>query len=246
MTKKSTYIVLWLLSILGALAVLPAAYYLDLIPSTISWGKLILLVTLQSAIFYGIVCWISSILVPKTDLTPFSTKKIIFPGIFSGIGVGLSLYFLDTFVFQGSLLHVTKPPLWAGFLASFYGAINEEVLLRLFFFTAIYFLFMKFFKFEKRAPFLWVTNILVALAFGVGHLPLAFQMIDPSYMEIFRILLLNGIAGLVFGWLYWSRGLWASMIAHLVADCSYMLFLLKPNGNLAKDLKASAVSVAFI
>jgi hypothetical protein len=30
--------------------------------------------------------------------------------------------------------------------------------------------------------------------------------------------LLNGIAGLVFGWLYWRNGLVAAMVAHTSAD----------------------------
>jgi membrane protease YdiL (CAAX protease family) len=35
---------------------------------------------------------------------------------------------------------------------------------------------------------------------------------------IVRALLLNGIGGIVFGWLYWKRGLLAAMLAHFSAD----------------------------
>ena len=35
---------------------------------------------------------------------------------------------------------------------------------------------------------------------------------------ITRALLLNGIGGIVFGWLYWKRGLLAAMLAHFSAD----------------------------
>ena len=120
------------------------------------------------------------------------------------------------------------PPIWAGALASIYGGINEEVLLRLFLFTLIFFLFNKLLKFDSRhrTYYLWATNVVVALVFGLGHLPAAFKIMQPTSSEITRILLLNGIPGLVFGWLYWSRGLWAAMAAHFVADLVIHVFLI--------------------
>ena len=35
---------------------------------------------------------------------------------------------------------------------------------------------------------------------------------------IVRALVLNGIGGIVFGWLYWKRGLLAAVLAHFSAD----------------------------
>jgi membrane protease YdiL (CAAX protease family) len=35
---------------------------------------------------------------------------------------------------------------------------------------------------------------------------------------IARALILNGIPGIAFGWLYWRRGLEAAMVAHFSAD----------------------------
>jgi membrane protease YdiL (CAAX protease family) len=95
--------------------------------------------------------------------------------------------------------------------------INEEVALRLFLFTILYFFASKCIK-KQRTNVLWSVNICVALLFGAGHLPAAFKLTSPSTFEIARILFLNGIGGVVFGWLYWSRGLWAAIIAHFVAD----------------------------
>jgi len=132
----------------------------------------------------------------------------------------LIIYALDTIIFKSTVLFEVRPPLWSGFLGSFYGAIDEEVLLRLFFFTLFYYLFRKIFKFDARhrVRFLWSTNILVAVAFGLGHLPATFQLITPTTIDIVRILLLNAIGGLVFGWLYWTRGIGSAMVAHFVAD----------------------------
>lgn len=222
--KKGTFLVLWLLCILGSWSMLPYVQHLGVIPSTVPLYQIFLLVTVQALFIFGLVCWLSYLIVPKTDLTPFSCDRplttIIYPGVIAGGLVGVAIYLIDAVCFNSSLLSGTHPPFWTGFLASFYGAINEEVLLRLFMFTFIYFIFGKLFKFDahNRLPFLWVTNVIVAILFGIGHLPAAFKLAIPTSLEVFRVLLLNGMAGILFGWLYWSRGLWAAMTAHFVAD----------------------------
>lgn len=222
--KKAHFFILWMLCILGAWSVLPYVQHLGLAPSSVSSLKIFLLSTIQAALLFGLVCWLSYLVVPKTDLIPFpsdsSLKKNIFPGVIAGLFVGVALYLLDRALFSSSLLSGTHPPVWTGLLASFYGAINEEVLLRLFMLTTAYFLLGKIFKFQpqNRLLLLWIANVIVAIIFGLGHLPAAFKLTSPSPLEIFRILLLNGIPGVVFGWLYWSRGLLTAMTAHFVTD----------------------------
>lgn len=226
--KKRYFFLLWILCILGSLSVLPYSMSIGLIPSS---PQIFLLATVQAVVFFGLICWLSSLLIPKTDLSPFSTesplKRIVYPGVIAGLVVGFIIYILDITLFRNSLLAGSGSPAWAGLLASFYGAINEEVLLRLFLFTFIYFLFGKISRttLHNRSVFLWMTNIIVALLFGLGHLPAAFKLITPSKFEIFRILLLNGIPGLLFGWLYWFRSLWAAMLAHFVADLVIHVFV---------------------
>jgi len=222
MKNKRLYVILWLLCIFGAWAILPYAQHLGIFPPSVSLVNLYLLVTLQAALAFGIVCWLCYLIVPKTDLNPFSSDRfrirIIYPGIIAGVAVGLAIFLLEKTLFRSSSLSAAHPPAWTGLLASFYGGINEEVLLRLFFFSLLYFIFKKIFRSKNRLRFLWVTNLIVALAFGIGHLPVVFKLINPSSMEVFRVLLLNGIPGIVFGWLYWSRGLWTAMTAHFVTD----------------------------
>ena len=113
-------------------------------------------------------------------------------------------------------------------MASLYGAVNEEVLLRLFLFTFIYAIFRKTVSSpgQKRGALLWSSNLLVALIFGLGHLPAALKLSSPSAFEIGRVLLLNGIPGLVFGWLYWNLGFWTAVTAHLTADLVIHAFLI--------------------
>ena len=235
MNNRKIFFTLWLLCIIGSLSVLPYIHYLGTLPYGASIWKVLFFGTLQAAVFFGLICWVSAKILPKTDLHPFVAenfrKRVIYPALISGILVGLVIFLSDKTIFASSALTGAgiHPPFWAGFLASIYGAVNEEVLLRLFLFTLIYFGLNKVFKYKSstRLRALWSTNILVSLLLGIGHLPAAFKMLgSPSVFEISRVLFLNGIAGIVFGWLYWSRGLWAAIGAHFVADCIIHVFLI--------------------
>ncbi|MCH9624215.1 MAG: hypothetical protein S4CHLAM27_05930 [Chlamydiia bacterium] len=223
------YVFLWVLCILGAWSVIPYLLHLKVIPESISLSTIFTLVTVQSGIMSGVACILSYFILPKVDLFPFSTqsplKRIVYPGLIFGLFLGLILFFLNTTVFAGSILSSVHPPAWTGLLASFYGGINEEVLLRLFFFSLVYFLMRKWIKSSSRLTSLWITNIIVAIIFGLGHLPTALKLVEPSSFEYFRILLLNGIPSLVFGYLYWSRGLWTVMLAHFVTDLVVHVFV---------------------
>ncbi len=232
MSRKRLFILIWLACIIGSWSIIPYTLFAQIVPLTVSTGKLFLLSTVQAFVLYGVILWLTSRILPKTDLQPFAItsplKRIFLPGIVSGVLVGLAIFILEKTLFSSSALSGEHPPSWAGALASIYGGINEEVLLRLFLFTLIYFLLMKIFKLptRKRTYLLWSTNILVAVLFGLGHLPAAFKIAPPSGFEIFRILLLNGIAGLVFGWLYWSKGFFAAVLAHFVTDLMIHVFLI--------------------
>lgn len=226
-TYKKTFIVLWVLCVVGSLSVLPYIYYLGMVPSTVSIWKVAMLSAIQSGLLFGGICWISFKILPQTDLQPFPhlhrqsyLRQLIYPALISGILTGLTIFFFEKTVFVNSQLSGVHPPFWTGALASIYGAVNEEVLLRLFLFTLIYFIVGKCVKVHEknRWVILWCITILVALLFGIGHLPAAFKLTPPSAFEAFRVLFLNGIAGIVFGWLYWSKGLWTAMGAHFVTD----------------------------
>jgi hypothetical protein len=222
--SKRQFVILWVLSIVGALAILPYIHYMGLLPPERPLWLAILLSAGQAAVLFGLVCWVSYKIVRKTDLRPFPSlprdqwlSKIVVPAVIAGVVVGLILFVLDQTLFYSSVFSAGAVPMWIGALGSIYGAINEEIGLRLFLFSLLYFLASKWIK-KKRTVLLWGVTIVVALLFGVGHLPIAFRMITPSSFEIVRILVLNGIAGVVLGWLYWSRGLWAAIGAHFVAD----------------------------
>ncbi len=113
------------------------------------------------------------------------------------------------------------PPAWQGFLASFYGGINEEILLRLFLMTLIAWIIFKIKKTEEGKPTntgMWLSIILAAIIFGIGHLPTVLAITTPTPLLITRVIVLNAVGGIIFGWLYWKKGLESAMIAHFSAD----------------------------
>jgi len=115
------------------------------------------------------------------------------------------------------------PSAWHGFLASISAGIVEEVLLRLFLLSLLAWLLQWV---TRRATagkpsmaVLWAANLAAALIFGALHLPNATALNLPlSALIVTQIIGLNSIIGLAFGWLYWTFGLEAAMLAHFAAD----------------------------
>jgi len=111
-----------------------------------------------------------------------------------------------------------------GLLASFYGGIVEEVQLRLFLMTLV--AWGATWLTRRRAGFdgtlspriAWMAILVAALLFGLGHLPAAAMVWGLDAGVVFRTLLLNGIGGVVFGWLFWKRGFEMAVLAHFAAD----------------------------
>ena len=141
-------------------------------------------------------------------------------GVLSGILIIL-LSFLFTpvsSIFQNAEISV---PIWKGFLASFYGGIGEEILLRLFLMTLVVWIIFKIKKTADGKPTdigIWLAIIITAVIFGLGHLPITGTITSITPLIIVRAILLNGVGGIIFGWLYWKKGLESAMIGHFSAD----------------------------
>lgn len=141
-------------------------------------------------------------------------------GVLAGlIIVVLSLFFTPvTPTFQSVELSI---PLWKGFLASFYGAISEEILMRLFLMSLIVWIIFKIKKTDDAKPTslgIWIAIVISAVIFGLGHLPITGSITSITPLIIGRAVLLNGVGGIVFGWLYWKKGLESAMMGHFSAD----------------------------
>jgi membrane protease YdiL (CAAX protease family) len=65
--------------------------------------------------------------------------------------------------------------------------------------------------------------LLSALVFGLLHLPAAKLLTPITRVVIVRTLVLNGVVGLVAGWIYIEMGLLAAMATHWAADVVILL-----------------------
>jgi membrane protease YdiL (CAAX protease family) len=122
-----------------------------------------------------------------------------------------------------------RVPIWKRLLACFYGGIDEEVLTRLFLLSLFAWLGVRFFQQSKTRLLpgsFWIANFVVAILFGLGHLPAASRIMQITPEVVVLALTLNGIAAVSFGYLYWKRGLESAMIAHVCAD--FMLYVVGP------------------
>lgn len=203
---------------------------------------------LQTTIFYGILAAIGLWVAGRIGLgLPFleswlagrpewdRVRRFVGPAMLAGALAGIAILVLDRFVFAGPLeaelerLGLNTPeatslgaPAWQGFLASFYGGITEEILLRLFVLSLLAWLGSFVSRQADGRPslaVLWIANILAAVLFGLGHLPAtAAAGLPIDTLVITRAILLNGLGGLVFGWFYWTFGLEAAMVSHFTAD----------------------------
>ena len=155
--------------------------------------------------------------------TPFTFKSKSGFGLSVVLGalVGLILAGSDAVLFSRYLptLTETEPTfsLMGLLMGVFYGGVVEEVMMRLFLMTLIVFLTVKITK-KKEFPsfFYWGVIFIVSILFGIGHLPANFMLFgELSPLIVGRALLLNGIGGLVFGYLYWKHGFIAAVVSHM-------------------------------
>lgn len=70
---------------------------------------------------------------------------------------------------------------------------------------------------------MWLAIVIAAVLFGLGHLPAAATLAPLTPAFVLRTVLLNSIAGIVTGWLFWRRSLEAAMIAHMAVHVGFAL-----------------------
>jgi len=142
-----------------------------------------------------------------------------------GFGCGLLIVLADLSMqrWMPAPLSAMPPAIerWKGFLAAYYGGIGEELQMRLFAMTLLAWAAWKLLAWKRPSlpPFAaWVAIVLAALAFGAAHLPAAARVFPLDAVVVLRTLLLNGIGGVAFGWLFYRHGLEHAMAAHFSAD----------------------------
>jgi membrane protease YdiL (CAAX protease family) len=243
--------ILWIAAVLATILVLPYAIEMqssavDLTKLGLPLPVVLVLQIVQNAILFAIAIFAGLFFASRAELgTPIldaatrgepvadKVRSILPLSIALGVVTTLLVLGLEFFYFQPAMmkelgdtaaalnLQTAQPAAWKGFLASFYGGIAEEILLRLFVMSLFVWLGKFISKTTEGKPTIavfWIANILAAVLFGLGHLPATALLIPITPLIIARAILLNGLIGVVCGWLYWKRGLEAAMISHFSAD----------------------------
>jgi membrane protease YdiL (CAAX protease family) len=161
-------------------------------------------------------------------------KEILKYAPILGIISAVLIFVLDLFVFapliSGGSGSGVIPTLGSRFLAMFYGGIYEELFLRLFVLTVIIWIVWKIKHNEDGTPFdwtFWLGIIISAIIFGLLHLPATALIMEITPIVIIRGLVLNGLPGVIFGWLYWKQGIESSMVSHIFTDLTLHVILLE-------------------
>jgi hypothetical protein len=242
--------ILFAASLVGSAAVLP--YGLRMLqgsaqkkPLKMSISKLVLLSFLQGAVIFAIATGVGLLAAHAIGLgAPYIEAALAGNGsvqaVVSMLQVSIILGVLaGAVLLLGDLLFLPywpealvetarKTTLWENFAASFYGGINEEILIRLLGLSALAWLFSRVWHTSAGLPtgtVFWIANVLMAILFGLGHLPALKNLIgEISPVMLARSLLLNAPVGLLCGWLFWTYGIEAAIVAHFSADVVYHVF----------------------
>lgn len=240
------FFILFAAAIVGIVCVTP--YTLELTHDALAKAQermrrprwvLVLLQSAQSVVLLGVATFLGLLLAPRIgpgvpllqgllagkDVTARATAMVV-PALILGVASSLVVLLLEIAVFWPRLPRVMRetfpiPALWKRLLASVYGGVDEEILLRLFLLSLLAWLIGLVWHLPSGAPTLgalWVATVLAAAIFGLGHLPATAAIVKITPLLIVRALVLNGIIGIATGYLFWTYGLEAAILAHCAAD----------------------------
>jgi membrane protease YdiL (CAAX protease family) len=229
--------------LLGVLAILPFAS--DLV-RTMPLGEsgpslpmplIVALALVQNGLLLAVTIMVGLILAPRVGLTmplfeswangnpapAFAGTALRAFG--AGAAAGAAIIAVEVVFFlqylSPSMRTYFDIPLWKRLLSGVvYGGVTEELLMRLFLLSFVTWLLGRWWKTPEGKPTagaFWTAIVIVALLFGLGHLPATALMAPLTPPLILRALVLNGLAGTVFGYLYWRHGLEAAMLGHMSA-----------------------------
>jgi len=230
-----TFFILFVVCAITSVMVIP--YQAALSPDLAEMGFILYVnAFIQGLVIFSIVTFLGLLLTRKNGFKlPVlegenkwgAFKPILLPSVSLGALSGVLIVLFDLLFQAFRVIPVTlynneyHAPVWAAFMASFYGGIAEEVLMRLFVMSLFVWLVTKIKKTENGLPTdwgVWSAIVAASILFGLGHLPFTGTLMEITAMVVVRAIVLNGIGGVVFGVLFWKKGLESAIVAHFSAD----------------------------
>jgi membrane protease YdiL (CAAX protease family) len=108
-------------------------------------------------------------------------------------------------------------------LGVLYGGITEELMMRWGLMALVAWFLQRLLRGRRPAWIFIVAIFVAATVFALGHLPALAQQIEVPAPIAARTVALNLLPGLLFGALFWRRGLEAAMLAHAATHVGFAL-----------------------
>ena len=117
-------------------------------------------------------------------------------------------------------------PIWRRLVIVYVAAVGEELVFRLVLLSIVAGLMVRLLNRAARVPsggIIWASIGLSALAFAAVHLP-AWSTVGPLSPGLaIMVMILNSLGGVVFGYVFVTRGIVAAIWVHAGADCAIQL-----------------------
>jgi Type II CAAX prenyl endopeptidase Rce1-like len=138
----------------------------------------------------------------------------------AGVTASIAVLLVDQALFAGASLgrvrEMGSQPLSTRLAIMILSAVEEELIYRVFIATLVAWLVwlaISHFYREPKQLAQWMGILVAAYLFGLAHVPGLANVAHP----VLRAITVNGIAGIVLGWIYWWRGLELAIVTHMVA-----------------------------
>ena len=167
---------------------------------------------------------------------------MVITGVAAGILLGVLIIAVDILIFTPYLaaatgfsnpnllnpeLHRASP--WQGFMAAISAGVTEEILFRFFGVSLLAWLGGLIFRDSEGHPRKGIMVIAIfiwAVIFGLAHLQMPAMVGWPvTNAAIARSLVINSLGGLVYGWIYWRKGLESAILTHFSTDVVLHVFV---------------------
>ncbi|HIF73655.1 MAG TPA: CPBP family intramembrane metalloprotease [Gammaproteobacteria bacterium] len=191
------------------------------------------LILLSISVLVGNLCFgkvglEAPILSSKFDLQKIQPliRDFLKVGVISGIVLGIILILISVVSEKVISSELVNSPLSSSLniiTRLMYGGITEEIFMRFGLMTFLVWIIAKISNSESNWVFL--SAILISsLMFALGHLPIVYATVEVvSFGLVTYILIGNSVAGLVYGYLYWKKGLECSMISHMTTHITFVV-----------------------
>ena len=156
-----------------------------------------------------------------------ATRRVVWSGL---LGLVLGVVILGILIFglvplepalAARLRSRAGASVWMPVALAFESSVLEEVVFRLLLLSCLVWLLARGWRgdvLEASPIVIWSAILVSSLAFGLAHLPSWISVAQATPLLVSSVLVLNGMAGIALGQVYWRWGLEAAVVCHLAAD----------------------------